>query len=75
MLRNSPNDWPMRGRRLAFCNEAGGFVIAFSDNSSISARQHVPLPIACKPGSRLTEGTRKIRPAAPLRRSRCGLGF
>jgi hypothetical protein len=25
---------------LAFCNEAGGCVMAFSDNPSISARQH-----------------------------------
>jgi len=69
MLRNSPNDWPMRGRRLAFCNETGGFVMAFSDNSSISAtaarwRHRCRLPASSVNGSRRTEGTRKNSPCS-----------
>jgi hypothetical protein len=41
------------GRRLAFCNEVGGCVMAFSDNSSISARQHGGGAVADCPQARI----------------------
>jgi hypothetical protein len=57
------------GRRLAFCNEAGGYVMAFSDNSSISAtaarwRRRCRLPTSPVNGSRRVPSVRKNSPCS-----------
>jgi len=66
MLRNSPNDWPMRAVAWRSATRPAAALWRFptTHRSRHGSTVAAPLPIACKPGSRRTEGTRKNSPCS-----------